>query len=365
VKAPVSVCLIVRDEADNLPGCLESVLSICEDVVVADTGSRDATPELARQLGARVFDFPWIDSFSAARNFAAAQATQPFILRLDADERLGEGSMPALLAYCQMTPPLAGRAALTNLLPDGETTTEFLTCLYPNTPDYSYVGRIHEQLRYGKQPLRVVKTELVILHTGYAPEIIESRHKGERNLRLLELDLADAPSEPYLHYQVGRTRYVMKDYGGAIASYGKALALLELQDRPVGEVAYLPTIYLQLAYAFLYLRDLDSATRTVAVGVELFPDYTDLYFVYGVALMQLGGATRIQDMLAAFEHCLELGEPDPVRYSTVAGVGSFRAQHNLGAFREAAGDLEGARTYYRQAAAAGFKPALERLHQLV
>jgi glycosyltransferase involved in cell wall biosynthesis len=356
--------MIVRDEADNLPTCLESVLPICEDVVVVDTGSRDATSEVARHLGARVFEFPWIDNFSAARNFAAAQATQPFILRLDADERLADGGLEALLAYCGRLPATAGRGARTNLMPNGETVLEYLTCLYPNKPDYGYAGRIHEQLRYRGQAPRVVRTDLLILHTGYAPEIIQTRNKAERNLRLLELDLADAPSDAYLHYQVGQTLYVMKEYSGAVKSFDTALQLIEVQDTPVSEILYLPSIYLQQAYSYVYLRDLESAERTISVGIDLFPDFTDLYFVYGVALLELGGPSQINDMLAAFERCLTLGEPDPDRYSTVAGVGSFRAQHNLGAFREAIGDVDRARIYYREAASAGFKPSIERLERL-
>jgi glycosyltransferase involved in cell wall biosynthesis len=365
MKAPISVCMIVRDEADTLQACLESVAPICEDVVVVDTGSRDGTPELAKRQGARVFEFPWIDDFSAARNFAADQAQQPFILRLDADERLLEGSLPALQTYCGTRPAKVGRAARANLLPTGETVREYLTCLYPNVPaDYRYMGRIHEQLCFrGKAP-RVIQTDLVILHIGYAPEFIQSRNKTERNLRLLEMDLADSPTDPYLHFQIGQTLYVMKDYASAVASFEAALRLLEAQDAAVAEVAYLPTIYQQEAYAFVYLGDLDSALRTISAGIDLFPDYTDLYFVYGIALLELGGPSRMEEMVSAFASCLSLGEPDAARYTTVAGVGSFRAQHNLGAFREAMGDVDGARTLYREAASAGFKPSIERLQHL-
>ncbi len=362
-RAPISVCLIVRDEADNLPTCLGSVLPICEEVVVVDTGSRDATPRIASELGASVFSFPWIDDFSAARNFAASHARQPFILRLDADERLAPDSLPALEAYCKAVPPIAGRAALKNVNPNAaESTLEYLTCLYPNTPDYRYERRIHEQLRFkGGAPL-TRQTDLLILHTGYSPEIMEQRGKAQRNLRLLERELADKPADPYLRYQTGRTHYVLKDYASAAASFEAALALLD--GTPPAEIPYLSTIFSQLAYCHVYMRDLESAIGTVGAGLQLFPDYTDLYFVYGVALMQLGGAGHVDEMVAAFERCLAMGEPDPLRHSTVAGVGSFRAQHNLGAFREALGDLDGAASYYSQAAAAGFQPSIDRLRAM-
>jgi hypothetical protein len=74
-RLPLSVCLITRDEAHNLPGLMASLGSIAQEVVVVDTGSVDGTPELARALGARVLSSPWQNDFSQARNVALAAAT--------------------------------------------------------------------------------------------------------------------------------------------------------------------------------------------------------------------------------------------------------------------------------------------------
>src|SRR5260370_42510460 len=64
----VSLCMIVRNEEANLPACLESVGDICDEIVVVDTGSTDATQEVATRFGARLDDFPWCDCFASARN---------------------------------------------------------------------------------------------------------------------------------------------------------------------------------------------------------------------------------------------------------------------------------------------------------
>jgi glycosyltransferase involved in cell wall biosynthesis len=72
VVAPLSVILLVRDERDRLPEALESV-RWADEIVVADTGSIDGTPELARQAGARVVSLPW-EGFVASRNRALAEA---------------------------------------------------------------------------------------------------------------------------------------------------------------------------------------------------------------------------------------------------------------------------------------------------
>src|SRR5207249_9840407 len=73
--ARVSLCMIVKNEEDNLPACLASAAGLFHEVIVVDTGSTDRTREIAAACGARVFDFPWVDSFAAARNESLRHAT--------------------------------------------------------------------------------------------------------------------------------------------------------------------------------------------------------------------------------------------------------------------------------------------------
>src|SRR5208337_1050737 len=70
----VSLTIIARDEQENLPKCLSSVAGLFDEIVVVDTGSTDRTREIAREFGARVFDFVWVNDFAAARNAALARA---------------------------------------------------------------------------------------------------------------------------------------------------------------------------------------------------------------------------------------------------------------------------------------------------
>src|SRR5207247_7518533 len=80
----LSVCLIVKNEEKFLPQCLESIRDIAEQIVVVDTGSTDRTIEMAKKFGAEVYDFPWVDDFSAARNAALEHARVDWVLTMDA-----------------------------------------------------------------------------------------------------------------------------------------------------------------------------------------------------------------------------------------------------------------------------------------
>jgi glycosyltransferase involved in cell wall biosynthesis len=84
----LSLCMIVKNEAENLPRCLASVAGLVDEMIVLDTGSTDGTVDLARSLGAQVEHFVWCDDFSQARNVALEYVTGDWVLVLDADEVL-------------------------------------------------------------------------------------------------------------------------------------------------------------------------------------------------------------------------------------------------------------------------------------
>lgn len=85
-KATLSVCMIVKNEEEHLVKCLKSIRDVVDEMIVVDTGSTDRTKAIGTAFGAKVFDFPWTEDFSAARNHSLAQATGDWILILDADE---------------------------------------------------------------------------------------------------------------------------------------------------------------------------------------------------------------------------------------------------------------------------------------
>lgn len=82
----ISLCMIVKNEEAILARCLDTVADLVDEIIIVDTGSTDATKEIAARYTEHIYDFKWIDDFSAARNFAFSKATKEYIYTADADE---------------------------------------------------------------------------------------------------------------------------------------------------------------------------------------------------------------------------------------------------------------------------------------
>ena len=78
--------MIVRDEEKRLARCLDSAKGLFDEVVIADTGSRDATNDVAHPAGASVYEVGWSDDFSIARNAVQSYCTGAYVFWMDADE---------------------------------------------------------------------------------------------------------------------------------------------------------------------------------------------------------------------------------------------------------------------------------------
>lgn len=86
-KPPLSGVVVTKNEGDRIGRCIASLMPICREVIVLDSGSTDDTIAIARDLGARVEHRDW-DGFARQKNAAIERASQPWVILLDADEWL-------------------------------------------------------------------------------------------------------------------------------------------------------------------------------------------------------------------------------------------------------------------------------------
>lgn len=102
----LSVFVIALNQEANIGPCLESV-SFADEIVVVDTGSSDATVDLARAHTDRVLTAPW-QGFGPTKNFALDQTRSDWVFSLDTDERVPEALKDEILAVIASGGPLNG-----------------------------------------------------------------------------------------------------------------------------------------------------------------------------------------------------------------------------------------------------------------
>ncbi len=205
----LSLCMIVRDEEEMLGRCLEAVQSAVDEMVIVDTGSQDATIEIARSFGARVIEREWTGSFGEARNVAFDAATGDWTLVLDADEVLVREDAPLLRSLTSRTWREAFYVAETNYtgeLDAGTAVTHNTLRIFRNRPQYRYRGRLHEQIANtlpSHLPERLEYTNVRVEHYGYLGAVRDAREKSRRNIELLRMQQQEGTDTPFLHYNLG------------------------------------------------------------------------------------------------------------------------------------------------------------------
>lgn len=94
----VSCVVIAKNEEKNIVDCLES-LSFCNEIVVIDDNSTDRTAEIARNMGARVYNRSLGNNFSEQRNFGLQKATNEWVLFVDADETVPQELATEIISF--------------------------------------------------------------------------------------------------------------------------------------------------------------------------------------------------------------------------------------------------------------------------
>jgi glycosyltransferase involved in cell wall biosynthesis len=199
-RVKLSQCMIVKNEEKNIERALGWAKPVAYEQIVVDTGSTDRTVELAKQLGATVYHFEWINDFSAAKNYAIEQATGNWIAFLDADEYFSAGDTAKLMEKLKIVeehPEELGNITVLNmpwvqLNDEGEAFSVYKQSrIFRNIKQLRYVNKIHEHLT-GFGTISFVE-DISIMHTGYAKSSYEETSKLERNIELLRTELVANP----------------------------------------------------------------------------------------------------------------------------------------------------------------------------
>lgn len=381
-KPSLSLCMIVRNEEANLPLCLKSVQGLVDEMVIVDTGSADATTEIALSFGARVFVHPWENDFSRARNISLDLASGDWILVLDADEvlavsdhdevrRLVQGPSTELCSLIQTT--YGDESATFGWIPNNQSVPEAagypgyiespLVRLFRRSPLIRFRGIIHEHATHEDPTVPVRATPIRIHHYGkYAnPESV--RAKDNFYLALSRLKTRENPKDAQAFYELGVQHWALeqrqearralleaerlspdflrvqvalasiatveKDSREAIRRYSR---IMELEPANVLPYLYLPTL----------LADIDQyklAEEILDAGSACAGHHPTYHINRGVVKQAMG---NYRGSISCFREALRLNGQEPLAWINI-GISATE----LGDWEEALGALERALEFPR------------------
>ena len=232
MKQTLSLCMIVKNEEKYLHDCLQSVCDIVDQIVIVDTGSEDKTIEIAKEFGAEIHHFDWVDDFSAARNESIKQATSEWILWLDADERLESLSKNEIQKILKPeSKPVIYKVQIKSIVNDGENVRlSSAHRLFTNKKGLHFTGKIHEQISISAAKLGAEERQsnLILEHLGYDLDAEGQKKKDRRNLKLLKKSVQEDPQNAYAHFTLAQQYGLLKEWNKALKHYEIAERLGQL-----------------------------------------------------------------------------------------------------------------------------------------
>jgi glycosyltransferase involved in cell wall biosynthesis len=306
----LSVAMIVRDAAEALRETLMSIRGVADEIVVAETGSADASSEVATESGATLIALPWQDDFAAARNACRRHVTGDWVLWLDAGERLSPADAQALREFVQRQADAKfAYAMLVHVPPSGPGAAGEQVArvrLLPNHVEIVYEGRIRESvsnslaahgINIDSLPYRIRRGTRDHHHVAKAI-------KARRNIRLCDVEIRERGVSAHLLNCLGDAFQTLDDNERARECFQHALKASEKGSADM----------LEACYGLVTSMDGDESQRdrqlsACVEALEVFPLDAQLLCAMGGYLHAQGRADLARK---SYQTAHQFGQVNPV-----------------------------------------------------
>ncbi|MBF0492090.1 MAG: tetratricopeptide repeat protein [Deltaproteobacteria bacterium] len=376
----LALCMIVKNEEAWLRACLQSVQGLVDEMVIVDTGSSDATVEIAKSFGARMISHVWKNDFSEARNVSLAHASSDWILVLDADEAISRQDHDPIrqlllhpqkpiitliqTSYCLDSNTCGWRPNQLQV-PEAKGYPGYmdssLARLFPRDPQIRFQGEIHEHARHEKQEYPQINVPLRIHHYGKYNSQEVLRKKDELYLGITEEKYRKASDNAHVCYEMAAQYWRMGEVEKAKEVLQKALKIdpkyvrlwlvwggILHQEKKYAEAAKAyaqvmelepsnPTPYLYLPTILVEMKNFVLAQEILNEGRQKIGDHPGFYLNEGSVKQSLG---KHKEALLSFSKALTLN-PD----ESIAWLNQGVSELYLGFFAQAEKSFEKAEQY--------------------
>lgn len=297
-----SRALIVRNCAEDLEVCLESSKLLGDELVIVNTGVDEneagfkETNAVAEKYGAKLYHFPWIEDFSAARNFSFAKCTHPYVLWLDSDDSIENPKSvdENLRKAINGGADIVFMEYLYQFDQFGNCITSQKRERLVRKDSFEWRAPIHECLCAIRS---VVPTSMPphlgrIIHRRQREDVERANASYRRNLKVFREQFEKKGKKPELRmvFYWANTLFGMGDFAGAIEKYKDYLKRSELEGNL--STAEIVQARVSLAEAYQLIGDLDHAEEAIVPAFGINPNMPAPFLLMAQITMMKGDYER-------------------------------------------------------------------------
>lgn len=272
----LTVAIMTFNEERCIERCIESVLSISDEIIIVDSGSTDNTVKIIKDKfpGVVLYSQPWQNDFSLVRNKMIELSKYNWIFQIDADEYLNKDNCEEIkkvihfLEHC----PIENVIISPILIDHDLSETLHTKRIFKKTEDVRYFGIVHEELRIDNSaeiPYIIIRSN--IFHDGYKEEVISLKNKYHRNFLLLEKMIEKEPNNARWYYFLAREAFALqlpREYIISVLEEALKISKHDSQDYHTG------------IYSLLMELNLENRERVENFALEAKKNNVNLMDVY-------------------------------------------------------------------------------------
>lgn len=286
----ISVAMIVKNEEERLPRCLPSLTGF-DEIVICDTGSSDRTLEVARDLGAAIFETEPIVPFhfAEARNRALDRSTGDWVVSVDADEAMAPGSVQAVRDACERA-EASGANGIRIWFVFDSGRSEYLRFVVWKRGAWRWKNRVHNELDPIEPPVVLDAPQARLVH--FEPADKRRPWRAEQTFELLKISASEDGGHVRALRHLAQEHILRKEPQPAVRLLKKYIASTHEPDIERFHAL------LSLADAFTLLRRVEDALDCYRRAGELMPFRREPFFYAGLLL---GHERRASEAAKFFE----------------------------------------------------------------
>ncbi len=298
----ITLCMVVRNEAARLEGCLERLRPYVSQIIIVDTGSTDATLEIAYRLGAEVFIEPFVD-FAQARNTALRLARGDWIMVMDPDEEIEDEDLKCLASLISTSDVVGYRFPRYDYIGRGGWGLSRPCRLFRRFPEVAYFQPVFEEPVFPSELAASVVTcwGISIHHYGFRHPEPVLMHKRKLYSSLLERCLREA-DQPWVKEALALLAADAGDFNRALDW------MMDIGDRRLEWLPHKASLNQARLWMAVGLSQQTVKWAKTVLADSGLPPYqrSRVENVNGLALARLG---QLEEALLAFQRALDCGLP--------------------------------------------------------